>query len=61
MVGTPLQEWLEPPKNTTVPEGRDAVLACRVRNKVADLPDVFFLALSWDTTNEQMKIQVQIS
>ena len=32
--GTPLQEWLEPPKNTTVPEGRDAVLACRVKNKV---------------------------
>ena len=32
--GVPLQEWLEPPRNTTVPEGRDAVLACRVKNKV---------------------------
>ena len=35
--GTPLQEWLEPPKNTTVPEGRDAVLACRVKNKVLSI------------------------
>ena len=37
MFGTPLQEWLEPPKNTTVPEGRDAVLACRVKNKVNNI------------------------
>ena len=39
VVGTPLQEWLEPPKNTTVPEGRDAVLACRVKNKVGLIGD----------------------
>ena len=28
------QEWVEQPQNQTVAEGRDAVLACRVRNKV---------------------------
>ena len=33
---TPLQEWLQQPSNTTVMEGTDAVLACRVTNKVGE-------------------------
>ena len=33
---TPLQEWLQQPSNTTVMEGTDAVLACRVTNNVGE-------------------------
>ena len=60
VVGTPLQEWLEPPKNTTVPEGRDAVLACRVKNKVADPPAGVFLSFvlkhnKWTNENQEYR------
>ena len=31
---TSRQEWIEKPQDVIVKEGRDAVLACKVRNKV---------------------------
>ena len=33
-VASARQEWIEKPKDVMVKEGKDAVLACKVRNKV---------------------------